>query len=143
MPTALDIRKKPQSIKIHVTSGAGVDIVWADGHTSHYDFTYLRELCPCANCKDERARKGESEAAAANHPPGTAAHAAAQTAQPLGSSVLPLFKPKPKARHAEAIGNYAIQLEFTDGHKAGIYSYEYLRMICPCDACKREFNEPV
>ena len=132
MPTALDLRKKPQSIKIHVSTGAGVDVVWADGHSSHYDFAYLRELCPCANCKDERASKAGSEAAAAGH---------AQAAAPATSSVLPMFKPKPKARHAEAIGNYAIQLEFTDGHKAGIYSYEYLRMICPCEACKREFGE--
>jgi DUF971 family protein len=132
MPTAIDLRKKPQSIKIHVSTGAGVDVVWADGHTSHYDFTYLRDLCPCANCKDERARKAESDSASPTH-----AHAAA----PVNSSVLPMFKPKPKARHAEAIGNYAIQLEFTDGHKAGIYSYEYLRMICPCESCKREFGE--
>lgn len=137
MPTALDLRKKPQSIKIHVSTGAGVDVAWADGHTSHYDFTYLREMCPCANCKDERARKAEAEQKGLGAPP------EAPTGGPLGSSVLPMFKPKPKARHAEAIGNYAIQLEFTDGHKAGIYSYEYLRMVCPCETCKREFGEPI
>src|SRR6266480_633658 len=32
MPTPLDPRKKPTSIKIHVSSGTGVDVTWADGH---------------------------------------------------------------------------------------------------------------
>src|SRR5215472_6745013 len=54
MPTPLDPRKKPTSVKIHVSSGTGVDIIWADGHASHYDFAYLRDECPCATCNDER-----------------------------------------------------------------------------------------
>jgi len=51
-----------------------------------------------------------------------------------------MFKPKPKARAAHPVGNYAIQIEFTDGHNTGIYSYDYLRTICPCEACAREFR---
>ena len=47
MPIPLDPRKKASDVKIHVKTGAGVDIVWADGHASHYDFAYLREECPC------------------------------------------------------------------------------------------------
>ena len=27
------------------------------------------------------------------------------------------------------IGNYAVTFEFSDGHKTGIYSWEYLRLI--------------
>jgi len=38
MPTPIDQRKKPKDVKIHVKSGAGVDITWADGHASHFDF---------------------------------------------------------------------------------------------------------
>ncbi|HEX9456515.1 MAG TPA: gamma-butyrobetaine hydroxylase-like domain-containing protein, partial [Candidatus Acidoferrum sp.] len=57
MPTPIDSRKKPASVKIHVTSGAGVDITWADGHASHYDFGYLRDECPCATCNEEREKK--------------------------------------------------------------------------------------
>jgi len=60
MPIPLDARRKPKSIKIQVTSGAGVDIVWSDAHASHYDFLYLRDLCPCALCNDERAKKAAS-----------------------------------------------------------------------------------
>lgn len=125
MPTPLDPRKKPTSVKIHVSSGAGVDITWADGHASHYDFAYLREECPCATCNDERIKKAELQSAA----PGFAS-----------SPALPMFKPKPRAQAATQVGNYAIQLSFTDGHSTGIYSYDHLRSICPCAECAKTFR---
>jgi DUF971 family protein len=125
MPLPLDHRKKPASVKVHVTTGAGVDIAWSDGHQSHYDFVYLRAQCPCALCDDERKKKAAIEQRGS----GTATSAA-----------LPIFKPKASARAAAAVGNYAIQIEFTDGHSTGIYSFDYLRTICPCEACAREFR---
>ena len=57
MPIPIDQRKKPTAVKIHVKTGTGVDITWADGHSSHFDFAYLREQCPCATCNDERGKK--------------------------------------------------------------------------------------
>jgi DUF971 family protein len=120
MPIPLDPRNKPAAVKIHVTSGAGVDITWADGHASHYDFPYLRDNCPCATCNDEREKKVGFASA------GPASAAAA---------VLPMFKPKPTAKAATAVGNYAIQLTFSDGHSTGIFSYDHLRTICPCAQC--------
>jgi DUF971 family protein len=123
MPEAPDPRKKPTDVKVQVSTGAGVDIVWADGHRSHYDFAFLREACPCATCDDERRKK-----AAAKVQGGAAA-----------SSVLPMYKPK-GARGAKALGNYALQIEFSDGHSTGIYSYDHLRTICPCEECAREFR---
>jgi len=126
MPIPLDTRKKPTDIKVHVSTGAGVDITWSDGHASHYAFDYLRDRCPCATCDDERKKKAEIS----KHVSGAAGSAA----------VLPMFKPKPKARAAKAVGNYALQIDFTDGHATGIYSFEHLREICPCDACVREFQ---
>ncbi len=125
MPTPPDPRKKPTSIKIHVSSGTGVDITWADGHASHYEFAYLREECPCATCNDEREKKQLLGAAAPAFP---------------SSPVLPMFKPKPRARTATQVGSYAIQLSFTDGHSTGIYSYDYFRIICPCAECARAFR---
>ncbi len=127
MPLPLDNRKKPTSVKVHVSTGAGVDITWDDNHASHFDFVYLREQCPCALCDDERKKR-----AALGGSVGSGG----------GLAVLPMFKPKPKARGAVAVGNYAIQIEFTDGHSTGIYSFDYLRTICPCDACAREFRSP-
>ena len=120
MSTPLDQRRKPASVKIHVSSGAGVDIGWADGHASHFDFVYLREHCPCATCNDERGKK----------------EALAESSQAFASSpALPMFKPKPRAQSAQAVGQYAIQIFFSDGHSTGIYSYDLLRSICPCAEC--------
>jgi DUF971 family protein len=128
MATPLDPRKKPTAVKIHVSTGAGVDITWADGHLSHYDFPYLREACPCATCNDEREKKN-----AAPHN----SSVPAITSSPL----LPMFKPKARAQSATSVGSYAIQINFSDGHNTGIYSYEQLRMICPCDACAAAFRK--
>ena len=125
MPTPIDQRKKPTAVKIHVKTGAGVDITWADGHSSHYDFTYLRDQCPCATCNDERAKKDSM-------PPAT---------NLLSSPLLPMYKPKPRAQAATQVGNYAVQISFTDGHSTGIFSYDYLRTLCPCEECGRAFRE--
>jgi DUF971 family protein len=125
MPTPLDPRKKPTSVKIHVSSGMGVDVTWADGHASHYEFAYLRGECPCATCNDAREKKA----------------ALGEVASVFKSSpVLPMFKPKPRAQSATQVGNYAIQISFTDGHSTGIYSYEHLRNICPCAECAKAFR---
>jgi DUF971 family protein len=125
MPTPIDQRKKPASVKIHVSTGAGVDITWSDGHASHYDFHYLRDECPCATCNDEREKKR-----------------AFTSAGPASAAALPMFKPKPTAKSANAVGNYAIQFTFTDGHATGIYSYDHLRTICPCPACAKTYRDP-
>jgi len=120
MPQPLDPRKKPTDVKIYVSTGAGVDIAWSDGHTSHYEFAYLRDLCPCALCDDERRKKA--------------------SAKTLAGPALPMFKPKATARAASPVGHYAVKIEFTDGHATGIYSFDYLREICPCEECARAFR---
>ncbi|HEV2615055.1 MAG TPA: DUF971 domain-containing protein [Candidatus Acidoferrales bacterium] len=124
MPIPLDVRKKPIDVKVHVSTGTGIDITWSDAHTSHYDFAYLREHCPCATCREADNKKS-----------GVAVKMAE------GSAALPLFKPRVTARAAAAVGNYAIQIEFTDGHATGIYSFGHLREICPCESCAREFRD--
>ena len=45
-----------------------------------------------------------------------------------------------RAKAANAVGNYAIQLTFSDGHSTGIYSYDHLRTICPCATCAQSFR---
>jgi DUF971 family protein len=125
MPIPIDPRKKPADVKIHISTGAGVDITWADGHASHYDFPYLREECPCATCRDERGEKQEKPAS---------------QSPIISSPALPMFKPKPRAQSATQVGNYAIQFSFNDGHATGIYSYDHLRTICPCPECAQAFR---
>jgi DUF971 family protein len=120
MPIPLHAGRKPTSVKVHVTTGAGVDITWSDGHVSHYDFIYLRDQCPCATCNDERDKKASLAEASPSF---------------ASSPALPMFKPKPRATGATQVGNYAIQISFSDGHSTGIYSYDHLRSICPCPEC--------
>jgi DUF971 family protein len=130
MPIPLDTRKKPIEIKVNVSTGTGVDVTWSDGHASHYDFPYLRDHCPCALCNDERAKKSSRTGGAPAGPlSGT-----------LSSALLPMYKPKVTARSASAVGSYAVQINFSDGHTAGIFSFEHLREICPCEDCAREFR---
>src|SRR5258707_6841840 len=107
MLTPLDPRKKPASVKIHVSSGAGVDITWADGHGSHYDFAFLREECPCATCNDERAKK---ESFALAGPPSSAA------------AVLPIVKTQPTNRPPNVVGKYSVHIGVSHGHLTAIYS---------------------
>ena len=119
-----------------MSSGAGVDITWSDGHSSHYEFAYLREQCPCAMCNDEREKKAERQ----RKDEQLKKENTAQTAVPaLDSPLLPMFKPKLSARSAHAVGNYALQIDFNDGHATGIYSFDFLRTICPCQDCAREY----
>jgi prepilin-type processing-associated H-X9-DG protein len=137
MPIPIDARRKPASVKVHVSSGKGVDITWADGHASHYDFAYLREACPCAMCNDERQKKAagqEKEKQLKKENP------ALGDAPVLSSPLLPMYKPKLTAKSAHAVGNYALQIDFNDGHTTGIFSFDYLRTVCPCEECAREFR---
>jgi DUF971 family protein len=127
MPIPIDVRKKPMDVKVRVSTGEGVEITWSDGHVSQYTFPYLRDLCPCALCKDEREKKE---------------NATVTSGGPAPNPLLPMFKARVTAKKAMAVGNYAIQIEFSDAHATGIYSFEHLREICPCDACARDFRAP-
>ena len=119
MPTPLDQRKKPTAVKIHVKTGAGMDITWADGHASHFDFAYLREQCPCATCNDERRQEGRKPGQPKKKP----------------AELLPMYTPPAKPASAQGIGRYAIQFNWLDGHTSGIYSWDYLRRHCQCREC--------
>jgi DUF971 family protein len=122
MPIPIDTRKKPVDVKVYVSTDEGVAITWSDGHASRYTFPYLRDNCPCAMCNDERLKKEANPQAA------------------VAAAVLPMYKPRVTAKAASAVGNYAIQIEFSDAHNTGIYSFGCLRELCPCDACAREFR---
>ena len=109
----------PKSVKVHLTAGTGMDIEWADGHASHYTFVYLRDACPCAMCEDERGKAGRR--------PGDPAAA---------PGALLIFKPAAKPLSAEGVGKYAIKFSWNDNHDLGIYSWKFLREVCPCEECK-------
>jgi DUF971 family protein len=109
----------PKSVMIHLTTGTGMEIEWKDGHRSVYTFAFLRDACPCALCEDERLKAGRKAGEAVKLAPGA----------------LPMFKPTVKAVSAEAVGKYALKFSWNDRHDLGIYSWFYLRDVCPCSEC--------
>jgi len=47
-------------------------------------------------------------------------------------TILPGNYAKPlSALSAELVGNYALRIDWSDEHGSGIYSFQYLREICP------------
>jgi len=116
MPPSAD----PKSVDVNVTTGTGMEIEWRDGHRSSYAFQYLRDACPCALCNEERNKSGRKPGESAGQAPGG----------------LPMFKPAVRPTQAEAVGRYAIRFTWNDGHQHGIYSWDYLREMCPCAECK-------
>jgi DUF971 family protein len=113
------VANDPKAVMIHLTTGAGMEIVWKDGHRSVYTFPFLRDACPCALCEDERTKAGRKPGEASKLAPGA----------------LPMFKPLVKALSAEAVGKYALKFSFNDKHDLGIFSWFYLREVCPCADC--------
>ena len=109
----------PQKVRVLITEGKGMEIDWADGHRSAWSFAWLREACPCATCVEERRLEGRR--------PGQP--------KPKPTAVLPMYTPPAKPASAHAVGRYAIQFNWLDGHSAGIYSWEYLRRVCQCREC--------
>src|SRR5438105_3014237 len=105
---------------IAISKSKGIKIYWKDGHHSEYGLTYLRDKCPCAQCTGAHGtppRQPESGMAA-------------------GSNPFPMFKPALKMLGVEPVGNYAIRINWSDGHNSGIYSYDHLRRICECSECR-------
>ena len=109
----------PEKVRVLVTEGKGMEIDWADGHRSAWSFAWLREACPCATCVEERNAEGRK----AGEP------------KPRSAALLPMYTPPPKPASAHAVGRYAIQFDWLDGHSSGIYSWEYLRRVCQCQEC--------
>ena len=112
MPLSTD----PEHIAISKSKGIKID--WKDGHTSDYGLTYLRDKCPCATCA------------------GTHGTPPREPEENKPSNPFQMYQPALKMLSVEPVGNYAIRINWSDGHNAGIYSYEHFRRICRCEQCK-------
>lgn len=112
----------PQSVEVNVSTGSGVDIAWKDGHQSHYSFQFLRDACPCALCDEERTKTGRHPGQPPQTPPGQ----------------LPMYREAAKPVEVAPVGKYAIRFAWNDGHQHGIFSWDLLRELCPCEACRAE-----
>lgn len=110
----------PKSVKVNKTAGTGIDIVWEDDHSTHYSFQWLRDACPCATCHEEREAAGRK--------PGEP--------KPKAQTLLALYEEPARPVEVTPVGKYALKFKWNDGHEAGIYSWEYLRRVCDCEACR-------
>jgi DUF971 family protein len=96
---ALDLKKREMTIK------------WLDGHVSHYPLALLRRQCPCAVCIELR-KKARADPLFV-----------LPSAQANATDVLETETP------VEFVGQYALQFFWADGHRSGIYTYDYLRSL--------------
>jgi len=99
-----------------------VHISWSDGHDSEYDLAYLRAECPCATCKGTHG------------PPTTLVIKTGRAGFPIATTKRKA-EPSIEVKSVTPVGKYAIRFTWGDGHDAGLYSYRYLRGICPCPEC--------
>lgn len=96
---------KPLQIKIE--DKKSLLIKWDANSTSKIGLKYLRDECPCANCK------GETILLKTYRPP-----------KPT------MLNPEMyKIQNIQPVGGYAIQISWKDDHNTGIYSWEYLKKL--------------
>ena len=91
----------PTHLELHTASRA-LELRYADGVSYRLSCEYLRVHSPSAEVQ--------------GHGPGQ------QTLQ-TGKKLVSIER-------IEAVGNYAIQLFFSDGHDSGIFSWSYLLELC-------------
>lgn len=101
--------KRHTPVEIKNKQEWGIRIKWADAHEAIYENAYLRENCQCASCVDEWSGKKR-----------------------ISPDDIPV---NIKSTEIKAVGQYAISIHWTDGHDTGIYPFDYLRTICPCQKC--------
>jgi DUF971 family protein len=101
----MDDRTTP--VEMHLKREEALEIGWGDGHRSVFPLRMLRKFCPCAGCQGERDLLG-------------------RTRMPI---VQTTYDGPITARGAELVGNYALRIDWVDGHSAGIYTFVYLREL--------------
>ena len=112
-----NLHTRPIDIAIERATGT-LKITWADQHVSLFALRWLRAHCPCATCREEQRVARED---------------------PLS------LRPMPSAEiaGAELVGNYAVRLQWSDGHSSGIYAFSSLRNSCPCKECNPKGPPPL
>ena len=84
----------------------GLEIQWKDSSRSELPYRFLREKCPCAHC--DAVRFG-------NDP----------------FHILPSddFFENLRLVDIQRVGRYAVRLIWSDGHRTGIYTFQFLREL--------------
>lgn len=106
-------QQPPQGLTVN-RAEQSLEIIWSDGHRSIYPLAGLRAVCPCAECRGGHENMSAPVERAAIH------------AQPDKTWEI---------SGAHLVGNYALSFVWADGHEAGIYTWDLLRALCPCQQC--------
>ena len=95
-----------------VRQGDAILIKWSDGTETPWKIADLRKQCPCADCRDKHRTGGEES----------------QPAKPLTLPILSAAEAQPLQIEAmRPVGSYAYNITFSDGHSAGIFTFDFLR----------------
>lgn len=86
-----------------------VRVVWDEDHEAVFAARELRLRCGCARCVEEMTGRPLLDPAS------------------VPAEVLVLS--------ISLVGNYGLQIGFSDGHDTGIYRFADLWDACPCAAC--------
>ncbi len=93
---------------------AGLIIGWSNGDRRRYGAVELRKSCPCASCREKKSADASKPPAGSGLKGSLLPVLSAQEAQP--TTVV----------HMRPVGNYAYNIEFSDGHDSGIFTFDYL-----------------
>lgn len=112
-------------VRLDLKKDRGLAVEWSDGSTSYYSIAYLRRMSPSADMKRLREEMARNPLTVL---PSSGADRGTRDGNPdAGGSGRAAIV----ATSAELVGNYAIRIEFSDGHATGLYSWAYLREIDP------------
>jgi DUF971 family protein len=100
-------------VSIERDGDAGISITWSDQIITSWTATALRKACPCATCREKR--RAESEASDTPDKPAMLPVLSAAEARPL------------RIESMRPVGNYAYNIEFSDGHSSGVFMFNLLR----------------
>jgi DUF971 family protein len=93
-------KPKPRPTDLAFDDSGALLVRWDDGKESRFEAKWLRGRCPCAECVEEWSGK-----------------------RVVGEAQIP-EDVKPRGMHQ--VGRYAMQIEWSDTHNTGIYSWDYL-----------------
>jgi len=90
--------------EIDLTNDGQLRVLWAGGQETKVPFKQLRDACPCAQCVEEWTGRKVLDPAT------------------IPDDIRPL--------RIDPVGNYAIQITWSDGHNSGLFDWKTLRRAC-------------
>jgi DUF971 family protein len=100
--------QEPYPVEIQRNDQGAMRILWNDGRQCRYSYASLRQACPCATCRETRVQKQRNPF------------------QIITSTTTEDVEPT----HLSPVGHYALNIEWSDGHRTGIYPWSMLRELC-------------